>query len=139
MVHLLDSNMLIALFDGEHVHHRVVRNWFVRLDGGFATCPIVEGALVRWIVRIHGRDGVAHARRELNKLAADKRHHFWPESLGYSEVQLDGVIGHRQVTNAYLAALARKHGGRLATLDRGLAALHDDVADLIPTQAQEKT
>ena len=33
---------------------------------------------------------------------------------------------------ASLAALARKHNGRLATLDRGLAALHHDVAELIP-------
>lgn len=37
-----------------------------------------------------------------------------------------GVIGHRQVTDAYLVALARHHGGRLATLDRGLAALHGE-------------
>ena len=48
-------------------------------------------------------------------------------------------FGHRQVTDAYLAAPARKHGGRMATLDRGLAALHLDVADLIPTQTQENT
>lgn len=39
---------------------------------------------------------------------------------------------HRQVTDAYLAALARTHGGRLLTFDRGLAAAHADVAELIP-------
>ena len=37
----------------------------------------------------------------------------------------------RQVTDSYLAALARHRNGRLATFDRGLAALHADVADLI--------
>ena len=31
-----------------------------------------------------------------------------------------------------LAGLARKQKGRLATLDTGLAALHEDVAELIP-------
>jgi predicted nucleic acid-binding protein len=31
--------------------------------------------------------------------------------------------GHRQVTKAYLLALASAHGGVLATLDRGAAAL----------------
>jgi predicted nucleic acid-binding protein len=36
------------------------------------------------------------------------------------------VIGHRQVTDAYLVALARRHGGHVATLDAGLAALHGD-------------
>ncbi len=37
-----------------------------------------------------------------------------------------GVIGHRQVTDAYLVALARHHGGRVATLDKGLAALQGE-------------
>lgn len=44
-----------------------------------------------------------------------------------------GVIGHRQVADAYLAGLARARGGRLATFDAGLAALHPDVAELVPT------
>jgi hypothetical protein len=52
--------------------------------------------------------------------------------LGYTDVPWRGVLGHRQVTDAYLAALARRNGGRLATFDRGLAALHEDVVMLIP-------
>jgi hypothetical protein len=43
-------------------------------------------------------------------------------------------MGHRQVTDAYLAALARRRQGRLATLDKGLAALHPDVAELLSTR-----
>ena len=43
-----------------------------------------------------------------------------------------GIIGHRQVTDAYLAQLARARGSRLATFDQAMAKLHDDVADLIP-------
>lgn len=115
------------------MHHAGVRRWFLKHADGFATCPIVEGALTRWIVRIEGASGTAAARRELRKLAADPRHRFWPDNLDYASVCWDGVLGHRQVTDAYLAALARKHGGRLATLDKGLAALHHDVAELIPT------
>jgi predicted nucleic acid-binding protein len=46
-----------------------------------------------------------------------------------------GVIGHRQVTDADLIALAAEHGERLATLDRGLAALHGDKVILL-TEAQ---
>ena len=44
-----------------------------------------------------------------------------------------------QVTDAYLAALARHHGGKLVTFDSGLAALHADVAVGLranPTSAQ---
>ena len=44
---------------------------------------------------------------------------------------LRGLVGHRQVTDAYLAARARTAGGRVATLDRGLAALHAEVVELI--------
>lgn len=132
MTRLLDANVLIALFDADHVHHQLVRDWFIGLDSPFATCPIVEGALTRWIVRIKGRDGARLAVGELRKLAADARHRFWPDDLPCADVDWSGVLGHGQVTDAYLCALARKHAGKLATLDRGLAALHADVAELIP-------
>lgn len=130
---LLDANVLIALFERGHIHHSAVREWFVALEDAYATCPIVEGVLTRWIVRLEGKAGVEAAVEELHKLAADPRHCFWHDDLGYAEVNLRGVLGHRQITDAYLAELARKHEGRLATLDEGLAALHDDVAELIPT------
>lgn len=129
---LLDASVLIAMYDDDHIHHQVVSDWFVDRLGAFATCPVVEGALTRWIVRVGGRDGAALAVRELRKVAADPRHAFWPDDLAYADVEWRGVLGHNQVTDAYLAALARKHRGRLATLDRGLAALHHDVAELIP-------
>jgi predicted nucleic acid-binding protein len=50
----------------------------------------------------------------------------------YTEVPCEGIIGHRQVTDAYLAQLARARGARIATFDRGMAKLHRDVAELIP-------
>jgi len=65
-------------------------------------------------------------------LASVAGHHFWPDDLSFSDVGMAGVIGHRQVTDAYLAALARRHQGRLATLDPGLATPHADIADLVP-------
>jgi predicted nucleic acid-binding protein len=46
-------------------------------------------------------------------------------------VSLKGVVGHRQVTDAYLAQLAREHDGRLATFDQGLAKLHHDIVDVV--------
>ena len=125
---LLDANVLIALFDADHIHHGCVREWFLRHGEGFATCPIGEGALVRWIIRIQGPDGFAAAAREMEKLAADPRHALWPDALPYAQVRRVGVLGHGQVTDAYLAQLARHSGGGIVTMNRGLAALHDDVA-----------
>jgi uncharacterized protein len=58
-------------------------------------------------------------------------HAFWPDAIPYERAHLGGIIGHRQVTDAYLVALARHHGARLATLDRGLAALHGEHVHLV--------
>ena len=38
------------------------------------------------------------------------------------------MLGHRQVTDTYLLGLAFRHGGKLATLDRGMNALLPDHA-----------
>ncbi len=74
------------------------------------------------------------AKAVVTAVACSPRHEFWPDLLSYSMVAIDGVIGHRQVTDAYLAQLARAHDGRLATFDQGLAKLHADIVDLVPTQ-----
>ncbi len=132
MVHLLDANVLIALGDRGHVHHEATRRWFrQRGDQPFATCPITQGALLRILLR-RAPAAIDDALGILRLFVAHPAHRFWPDDLDYRAVRWDGVLGHRQVTDACLAALARRHRGRLATLDRGLAALHDDVAELIP-------
>jgi uncharacterized protein len=128
---LLDANLLVALVVGDHVHHDAAERWFVSGDFPFATCPITEGALVRLLVREGESSQTAKAL--LEQLAADPRHVFWEDSIPYQEVRLEGVIGHRQVTDAYLAQLARTRSGHLATFDAGLAELHDDVAQLVHT------
>lgn len=131
MVHLLDANVLIALGDRDHVHHEAARRWFrQRGETPFATCPITQGALLRVLLE-RSRVGIGDALAILRGFVAHPAHRFWPGDMSYDAIRVDSVLGHRQITDAYLAALARKHGGRLATLDRGLAALYDDVAELI--------
>lgn len=78
-------------------------------------------------------DAVADAQQSLADFVAHPRHEFWPDALEYGDVLLYGVVGHRQVTDAYLAALARVNRGRLVTFDRGLSALYPDIAVLVPT------
>lgn len=125
-VHLLDGNVLYALIDESHVHHALARQWFAGLSAGFATCPITQGTLVRLVMRVGGQ-GIEQALALLGVVTAHRKHHFWPDALPYDEVRWHGVMGHRQVTDAYLAGLARHHKGRLVTFDRGLVALHPDV------------
>lgn len=126
MTHLLDGNVLVALSVEEHVHHVAAQRW---LAGGtrFATCPMTQGTLVRFLVRagVASDDAVA----VLRTITDHRQHDFWIDDLAYTEVELTRVVGHRQVSDAYLAQLARDRNGRVLTFDRGLAALHPDVAD----------
>lgn len=128
MTHLLDGSVLIALVVDDHVHYGAAQRWF-GAGRPFATTPITQGTFLRFLVR----RGVpaADALIVLDDLVGRDEHEFWPDDLGYADVSLRGVIGHRQVTDAYLAALARAHESRVATFDRGLAALHEDVATLL--------
>ncbi|HYB82683.1 MAG TPA: TA system VapC family ribonuclease toxin [Mycobacterium sp.] len=131
MTALLDANVLIALVVSEHVHHDVATEWLSASDAGFATCPITQGSLVRFLVRM-GQSAAA-AREVISAVEGASRHEFWPDSVSFADIEIGGVVGHRQVTDAYLAQLARSRNGHLATLDTGLAHLHSDVAVLIPT------
>ncbi|HZT97041.1 MAG TPA: TA system VapC family ribonuclease toxin [Chloroflexota bacterium] len=132
MTTLLDANLLIALTVGDHVHHDAAEDWAAgRAHLQFATCPITQGSLLRLLVR-EGQSPHA-AMTVLRGLCRDPRHEFWSDDASYEDMSLAGVVGHRQVTDAYLAHLCRRHSARLATLDAGLAALHSDVAELVPT------
>ena len=131
MTALLDANVLIALVVTEHVHHDAAAQWLSVSDTGFATCPITQGSLVRFLVRT-GQSAAA-ARHVVSAVESANRHEFWPDSVSFADIEIGGVVGHRQVTDAYLAQLARSRNGHLATLDTGLAHLHSDVAVLIPT------
>jgi uncharacterized protein len=123
---LLDGNLLVALVSPSHVHHAAAERWFAADTQPFATCPITQGTLMRMLMNL-GRLEAEAALAVLTQLTSHPRHRFWPDTLGYADISWRGVMGHRQVTDAYLAALARHFGGRLVSFDRGLAALHPDV------------
>ena len=126
MTVLLDANVLIALTVTDHVHHDLAEDWFLQRSEPFATCPLTQGALVRLLLRSGAT--AREAVEVVHGVGAADDHRFWPDHLGFDGIDLRGVVGHKQVTDAYLAGLARSHGGRLATLDHALAALHADVA-----------
>jgi hypothetical protein len=126
-VDLCDGNVLVALVTRTHVHHRAAQSWFAESEEPFATCPITQRTLLRLLMRV-GEMTADGALAVLSSVTSHARHRFWADDLGYAEVFWRGVLGHRQVTDAYLAALARRHRGRLITFDAGLAALHADAA-----------
>lgn len=129
--YLLDANVLIALTVSEHEHHDRAAVWAAGIER-FAICPVVEGALVRFLVRTGETPSVATTL--LRAVHALPGCEFWPDSLSYADAPLDHVRGHRQVTDAYLAGLAAAGGDRsgLATLDEGLARELPELTVLVP-------
>ncbi len=129
-VNLLDSNVLIALATPEHSLNARAAAWF-RRGHNFATCPITQGALYRFHLRV-GVDATAEsAKLLLESISALSRHEFWPDDVSYLDLPPTGIVGHKQVTDAYLVLLAGRHGGTLITMDQALAAVHPG-ATLIP-------
>lgn len=126
MIALLDVNVLIALFDGTHVHHDTAHRWFAdHRHQGWATCPLTENGFVRVIANPSypgRRTTIGDAIDRLRQFADQPDHHFWPDvtSLRDDRFRPRHVGGHRQLTDVYLLALAVHHQGRLTTFDRSI-------------------
>lgn len=130
MVALLDVNLLIALAWPNHVHHDAAHAWFgPRAPLGWATCTIVELGFIRVSSNpraVSAAVSPQEAAALLGRITALPGHHFWADDIRFAEspeVARSRVVGHQQVTDAHLVALAVRRGGCLATLDRGVRAL----------------
>ena len=126
-VALLDVNVLVALFDPDHVHHDVAHDWFAdHAQRHWATCPLTENGFIRVVANLPRRGEflpIPEAAAILGKFCASGGHEFWPDTIslaGDECFDLPQVRGHRQLTDVYLLGLAVKHGGRLVTFDAGV-------------------
>jgi len=131
MTYLLDANVLVALVIEDHEHHDVVSRWAGQA-GPLAVCPIVEGALVRFLLRVG--ESAATAGAMLAAVHELPSVEFWPDSVSYVDLDLAGLRGHREVTDLYLLGLASAKKATLATLDEGLAHRHPAASLLLPTR-----
>jgi hypothetical protein len=73
---LLDANVLIALIVTEHVRHDAAAEWLSESDTGFATCPITQGSLVRFLMRTG--QSAATARDVVSAVDSANRHESGP-------------------------------------------------------------
>ena len=122
---LLDVNVLVALFDPDHVHHDLAHDWFA--DEGhsaWATCPLTENGFLRVLSNPAYGSPVSRPGELLRRLRAFRAsggHSFWPDEVSLTDAALfDAAMlaGHRQLTDIYLLGLATRRGGSLATFDR---------------------
>lgn len=123
---LLDVNVLIALLDANHMHHRFAADWIGRNAGaGWASCPITQNGCIRIMSQSGYPNPVpaAAVAMRLAEAAALPLHEFWPDDvslLAPGMIDWTRILGSRQVTDAYLLALAATRGGRLVTFDQGV-------------------
>lgn len=124
---LLDVNMLVALFDPDHVHHDLAHDYFAdNHTRGWATCPLTENGFVRVISNPKYPGGSERAEALIDRLrrfCRSRHHQFWPDALSLTDpaVFLAGsMTSSKQLTDVYLLGLAKTHGGRLATFDRSI-------------------
>ena len=124
---LLDVNVLVALLDGGHLHHRVAMDWLTaHARAGWASCPLTQNGCLR-ILSLPTYPNPQPPARVAERLAAataDRSHVFWPDSLSLLEperLHWERVLSTRHITDVYLLALAVEHRGCLVTFDRSLA------------------
>jgi toxin-antitoxin system PIN domain toxin len=124
---LLDINVLIALLDQGHMLHRAATRWLHgELQQGWATCPITENGVVRIMAQpaYPNPQPAALVAERLAEASRDSSHGFWPEPISLLQpglIQWQRLLGPRQITDAYLLALAVHHGGRIVSFDQRIS------------------
>ena len=128
--HLLDVNALIALLWEEHQFHDTMSGWFARHGRhGWATCAITQAGFIR----VMNQPALAPQGLTVGELAevlanslAHPAHRLLPLEFAFADVLAccsGGVVGHRQVTDAYLLTAAIRADMKLLTFDSGVRSL----------------
>ena len=120
---LLDVNVLIALLDAAHIHHQRASQWLEQsLHHGWASCPLTQNGCLRIMAQPAYPQALplAAVAQRLGQAAATPAHLFIADD--YSLLDADSLhwlqlLGHSQVTDAYLLGLAVRHGCRFVSFD----------------------
>ena len=120
---LLDVNVLIALLDAAHIHHQRASQWLEQsLHHGWASCPLTQHGCLRIMAQPAYPQALplAAVAQRLGQAAATPAHLFIADDyslLDAGSLHWPQLLGHRQVTDAYLLGLAVRHGCRFVSFD----------------------
>jgi uncharacterized protein len=101
---LLDVNVLLALFDQDHLHHERARAWLEsEIRHGWASCALTQNGLVRILSQPSYPNPLSpnEAAERLRAATGERHHEFWDCSISLldaSRFDLRRVHGPRQVT-----------------------------------------
>jgi hypothetical protein len=126
MTFLLDVSVLVSLSVLDHEFHSRAADWLKSLARNgppdLATCSITELGFVRVLAQApqYGLT-VVQGKQQLIRIKANPSAHFafLADSDDVSKLPA-WVKTPKQVTDGHLVQLARTHGARLATFDRGI-------------------
>ncbi|HET7387317.1 MAG TPA: TA system VapC family ribonuclease toxin [Nocardioidaceae bacterium] len=126
MRHLLDVNVLLALLDADHVDHQRTHEWWdAHVGSGWASCALTQNGFVRILSqpRYPSPIPTAQAVALLASACETEHHEFWPCQISILDgdtVDRSRLLGPRQVTDAYLLALAVANKGTFVTYDESV-------------------
>ena len=128
--HLLDVNLLVALTEPAHQHHRAAHAWFSQSGKDcWGRCPLTEAGFIRVTTNPAYRPqqrSLAQAIAILQSLKAYPGYRYWPMRDSWVELTAPlaaRILGHQHVTDAYLLGLAIREDGVLVSFDRALRFL----------------
>ena len=125
--HLLDVNLLVALLDEDHVHHKTILEWFYTPGRRWAVCPLTEAGLLRHMTRPKTGDmSMEEAIAIVAHLAQEPGYYYQPITADWQTLCgrfLKRLFGHKQITDAWLLGLAVHEGLVLTTFDKTILHL----------------
>ena len=127
---LLDLNVLIALTEPGHSHHQSAWNSFsFAKKSGWGICPLTEAGFLRVTTNPAFKPvqrSIAQAAAILHALKGQSGFYYWQIEHSWVEVTApfaSRIVGHQQITDAYLLGLAIEANGVLVTFDRAILNL----------------
>ena len=125
--YLLEVNVFLALLSENHIHHRLVTDWFNTPELRWAICPFTEAGFLRNATAPRpGQITMSEATAVLARMMREPGYHYLPISADWQTLcgpLFSRLYGTKQVTDAYLLGLAVRAGLVLVTMDKGILHL----------------
>jgi toxin-antitoxin system PIN domain toxin len=126
-VFLLDINILLALADPQHPHRSRALAFFPQAQAeGWAMCPLTENGFLRILGHPNYPGGPGSpdlARPIIKSPCTAPGHQFWVDAISLCDSGAIPVLPpSKDLTDAYLLALAAYRKGRFATFDHRVKA-----------------
>ena len=121
---LLDINVIIALLDSEHAMHRAAQLWMDQhKSSGWASCPVTQNGVIRIMSQpaYPNSQPTIEVATRLSEACKHPSHHFRDGGislLDQEKINWQRILGPRQITDAYLLAVAVANDGCLISFDQ---------------------